>query len=348
MQTDPVKANRKLLIGVLIVGAVLYFTGCFGVLLLLVVGGVLLILGKLPFKPADVLALLAPIVRAMGRSTLEPNAAPRNDRDRELKAWANARGYVFAPVRRTGMAGGTYLAEYFTRMDELLPLWRAYIASLPEAHRLKKNDMRVLTAAEAWGWRTFLDRYKGWRPGLLLACGEAAFWGANLNGAIDTIVYEDDAEWPVHAFDLAERREHSVRSHTVVALASPIELEPLFLRREAFSDKFAAKLGFNDIDFESIAFNETYFVKAADKKWAYDIVHQRMMEYLLEAPPYRVTMDLRHVFVHEDRAMPPEAIDDAVAFLRGFVAQIPEYVRNDRPSYPSAAARWEGVEGEPA
>jgi hypothetical protein len=40
-------------------------------------------------------------------------------------------------------------------------------------------------------------------------------------------------------------------------------------------------LGFGDIDFESIEFSKAFCVRSRDRKFAYDICHTRMMEYLL-------------------------------------------------------------------
>lgn len=55
----------------------------------------------------------------------------------------------------------------------------------------------------------------------------------------------------------------------------------MLIRREHFLDKVAGFLGFDDIDFESVEFSKRYMVKCTDKRFAYDLIDPRMMEFLL-------------------------------------------------------------------
>ncbi len=55
----------------------------------------------------------------------------------------------------------------------------------------------------------------------------------------------------------------------------------LLIRREGMFDKLAGAFGFDDIDFESVEFSKRFFVKSPDKKFAYDVIDPRMMEFLL-------------------------------------------------------------------
>ncbi|MFK7741976.1 MAG: hypothetical protein AB8H80_16795 [Planctomycetota bacterium] len=61
----------------------------------------------------------------------------------------------------------------------------------------------------------------------------------------------------------------------------PFATATIELRRESVFDKMAAAVGFDDIDFESHEFSRKYFVKSDDKKFAYDVLHPRMIEFLL-------------------------------------------------------------------
>jgi hypothetical protein len=60
-----------------------------------------------------------------------------------------------------------------------------------------------------------------------------------------------------------------------------VRLPDLRIRREGFFDKIATAFGFDDIDFESAEFSKRYHVKSSDKRFAYDVVHTGMMEFLL-------------------------------------------------------------------
>lgn len=58
--------------------------------------------------------------------------------------------------------------------------------------------------------------------------------------------------------------------------------QDLFIRTEGFFDQLAGFIGFDDIDFESAHFSDRVHVTSSDKKFAYDIVHPRVIEFLLE------------------------------------------------------------------
>src|SRR5687768_8297199 len=55
----------------------------------------------------------------------------------------------------------------------------------------------------------------------------------------------------------------------------------LTIAREGIFSKVAQVFGYDDIDFESHEFSRTFCVRSKDKKFAYDVCHARMIEYLL-------------------------------------------------------------------
>jgi hypothetical protein len=55
----------------------------------------------------------------------------------------------------------------------------------------------------------------------------------------------------------------------------------LTIGREGWFSKIAQVFGYDDIDFESAQFSRAFCVRSKDKKFAYDICHAQMMEYLL-------------------------------------------------------------------
>jgi hypothetical protein len=67
-------------------------------------------------------------------------------------------------------------------------------------------------------------------------------------------------------------------------LKLPYESVPqLSIRRENMLDRIAGAVGFDDIDFESAEFSRKFYVKSSDKKFAYDVIHPRTMEFLLSS-----------------------------------------------------------------
>jgi hypothetical protein len=119
------------------------------------------------------------------------------------------------------------------------------------------------------------------------------------------------------------RQEHSI---SLVIIKSPILLKPLFIRPENFLDKFAEFVGFNDIDFESAEFSKKFYVKSPDKKWAYDIIHPQMMEFLLASPMFSIQFDLLSVIVYRNTRFSPAEFEDAANLVNGIFERIPDYV----------------------
>ena len=113
---------------------------------------------------------------------------------------------------------------------------------------------------------------------------------------------------------------------SLVIIKSPILLEPLFIRPENFFDKLTEFVGFNDIDFESAEFSKKFYVKSPDKKWAYDIIHPRMMEFLLASPMFSIQFDLLSVIVYRDNTFSPADFDAAADLVNGIFERIPDYV----------------------
>ena len=91
----------------------------------------------------------------------------------------------------------------------------------------------------------------------------------------------------VEAFDYSYTTGSGKDRHTttlsVVLVASEIELKSLVIRPESFFDKLAEFLGWDEIKFESAEFSRRFHVKSPDRKWAYDVIDQRMMDFLLQS-----------------------------------------------------------------
>lgn len=65
----------------------------------------------------------------------------------------------------------------------------------------------------------------------------------------------------------------------------------LLISREGFFSKIGQFLGFDDIDFESAEFSRKFLVKSPNKKFAYDICHSQMIEYLLANPDLSIEIE---------------------------------------------------------
>jgi len=104
----------------------------------------------------------------------------------------------------------------------------------------------------------------------------------------------------------------------------------LLIRREHFFDKVGSAFGFDDIDFESNAFSQKYFVKSPNKKFAYDICHPRMIEWFLETEPSGVDIEQGRMCVTDGtRVWKPEQFVYTLEWMDRFVEQWPGFVIED-------------------
>jgi hypothetical protein len=150
-----------------------------------------------------------------------------------------------------------------------------------------------------------------------------------------------DYHYETHSTDSKGRRQTHHHYFSAVILESDILLRPLFIRPEGFFDKVTEFFGYDDIDFESAEFSRKFYVKAQDKRWAYDVLHQRTMEFLLSRPTFTLKFDFRRVIAYRGSTFKPAEFEQAAGVIRGILDLLPEYVRRqeqpDQTPFPERA-----------
>lgn len=161
----------------------------------------------------------------------------------------------------------------------------AYLGHLAQEKR--REEMRVL--ARQLGCTFRAEDAAGARelePFELFARGHSQRAYNTLSGRVSVgddsyAVRGGDFLYKVTSGSGKHRRTHTHRfSYWIVHLTWP-HCPPLSIRPENVFDKIAGALGFDDIDFESEEFSRRFHVKSSDKKFAYDLIEPRMMEFLL-------------------------------------------------------------------
>ena len=131
--------------------------------------------------------------------------------------------------------------------------------------------------------------------------------GSNRHGTI--ILQGDYRGHPVEAFeyhyethstDSKGRRQthHHYSNHYILTEAhdsAPLPYPELRIYPENFLSKIGQAFGYDDIDFESIEFSESFTVRTKDKRFAYDICNPRMMEWLLARK--KMVLEIEGTFV---------------------------------------------------
>jgi len=142
-----------------------------------------------------------------------------------------------------------------------------------------------------------------------------------------------DGEWngrQVTAFDYhyvtGSGKNRRVHEFSAVLVASSVPLKPLHIRSENIFDRIGEVFGLDDLDFESAEFSRAYHVRAPDRRWAYDVLHARTIDFLLQQPKHNLQFDGDHVLIWRNRRFGTDAFDQALAIACGILDRFPEYL----------------------
>lgn len=116
---------------------------------------------------------------------------------------------------------------------------------------------------------------------------------------------------------------------SAVVLETGLALKPLSIRGETFFDKIGEFLGFDDIDFESAEFSRRFRVTSPDRRWAFDVLHQEAMEFLLHSPRFSIDFHDGCAIAKNGRVFKPGDFDVALGVLDGLLGRIPQGVLDE-------------------
>ncbi|MDP6602057.1 MAG: hypothetical protein QGH76_07150 [Phycisphaerales bacterium] len=124
-----------------------------------------------------------------------------------------------------------------------------------------------------------------------------------------------------------KNRRRVTRRFSYVLVALPHEGAPeLVLRREHLFDRVAGFFGFDDIDFESVEFSKRFHVGSSNKRFAWDLIDPRMMEFLLAEESPAIDMKNDWVCVANDKVWSVEEFRARLDFVGRFLDHWPDHV----------------------
>ena len=133
-----------------------------------------------------------------------------------------------------------------------------------------------------------------------------------------------DYHYETHHTDSKGNRQTQHHYFSAVVVDANLPLKPLFIRNERLFDKLAEFIGFDDIDFESTEFSKKFYVKSPDKKWAYDVLHQVTMEFMLSAPRFDIEFGGRQVIAYRNNTFKAVEFEEALNLVNGILDRLPE------------------------
>lgn len=135
-----------------------------------------------------------------------------------------------------------------------------------------------------------------------------------------------DYHYETYSTDKDGKRQTHHHYFSAAVLGTQIPLKPLLIRPEGFFDKVTEFFGYDDIDFESAEFSKRFYVKAEDKRWAYDVLHARAMQFLLDAPHFTLQFAHDGVIIYRSSTFNIEDFQTAAQVVDGLLDQLPEYL----------------------
>jgi hypothetical protein len=129
--------------------------------------------------------------------------------------------------------------------------------------------------------------------------------------------------------DGSVQTNRSTHRFGVVAVRVPLAFKNLEIRHEGFLDKIGEALGFKAVKFEMDEFNRRYHVKCKDEKFAFDVIHPGMIEYLLKVPQRYWQLRECYLLVQKPGSYRVDEMEEMLAAMQGFLDLIPEYVQQD-------------------
>jgi hypothetical protein len=104
------------------------------------------------------------------------------------------------------------------------------------------------------------------------------------------------------------------------------KLPELLIRPEGIFDLVKRAFGFDDIDFESTEFSKRFFVKSSDKRFAYDVIHPKMMEFLLASKPDELEIAGECCLITDDSDWEANDFRRTLDFAAQFVGLWPKHL----------------------
>jgi len=140
---------------------------------------------------------------------------------------------------------------------------------------------------------------------------------------------------PICAFDY-HYETHSTgskgepRTHhhffSVVVVEANLPLKPLLIRAKTFLDKVGEFLGLDDIDFELAEFSRQFHVTSPDRRWAFDVLHQQAIEFLLHAPRFALQFHDGCVVAYRNNVYSTGDFEAALEVVTGLLDRLPNSV----------------------
>ena len=146
--------------------------------------------------------------------------------------------------------------------------------------------------------------------------------------AFDYVYYttETSTDSEGHTTTREESHNFGIVGLDMVAELGNHPFPSLCVSPEGVFGRMIGRLTNRDIELESEDFNRAFTVTSQERKFASDVLHPRMMEYLLQRPKTQFRFDRRWILNVETGSPKVEEVESRLQYLDGIVDQVPAFV----------------------
>ena len=197
------------------------------------------------------------------------------------------------------------------------------------AARKRREELATLALRLGLSYRADDDRSMADQFGFLnaLARGSNRYAFNILSGTYqghDVLAF--DYHYETHSTDSKGRRQTHHHFFSFFVLTLPQSFPELCIAREGLFSKIAQAFGYDDIDLESAEFSRAFCVRSKDKKFAYDVCHAQMMEYLLANRDLTIEIEGRALALAFGTRLSAGQIESNLGRLIEIRSRLPEYL----------------------
>ena len=202
-----------------------------------------------------------------------------------------------------------------------------------QADKKRRALLQNLALAHGWTYAASDDSWCARLRGEPFGTGDSPKARNVLTGRYgDRDMVAFDYSYETSSTDSKGNRSTTTHRYAVCALRLPGWVSGLELTPESFGTRFAGALGFGDVQLESEQFNRRYRVKARNAKLAYDVLHPRTMQALLDRPALNLRLQDADAVCWKTGSLEPAALLQGLSTLRLVVDGVPSFVWSDTTS----------------
>lgn len=211
----------------------------------------------------------------------------------------------------------------------------AYYSHLQQQKRIA--ELSALAAEQGWRFDPGKNHYHDGQYSQfdIFTKGHSRYAYNTMHGTMEKAgdnwpVVMGDYHYKVTSGSGKNRSTSTYRMSYAIVQVPYVGVPDLAIREEHFFDKVAGFFGFDDIDFESAEFSDKFSVKSSNKKFAYDVVHPQMMQFLLDSHPPTIQLSMGNCCLSDGtRCWTPQQFRNRIDWVREFFNHWPQHVVSD-------------------